>query len=322
MSETLAMDCNRRERWLEAYVDDELDAVHVLVVEEHIAECEGCREQLVLTRAMRASLRRTVTEGASHGLRERLRAVLAVEKRLIAEEEEAAPQSANPRSANEAQASPRFANEAQASPRFANEAQASPRFANPQLVSLRYVMPLVLAASIAFFLGSQRLSKLGEPDDPTRRAELRSDASSATVASAFDRYLDDLVLAHAQPVAPEVPDLDGLAGLDLKVGVRLPRPELSQLGMRYIGARLHRDAALMQFRGDRNRVTLYVFDPARIPMQANRLSPRTIGSTRLYVGRVRGYAVAASERDGVGYALASDFGDEESARVLIQAAAR
>ncbi len=331
MTELVVTDCSRLLRWVEAYVDDELDAAHVLMVEEHLGACEGCSEQLALTRALRASLRRIEPERAPHGLRERLAAVMAVEERLVREEAEPCANAvADEAGAHEAGAHEAGAREAGAREAGAHEAGAHEAGAHageakaadgPRLVSLRYVMPLVLAASIALFVGAQRLREL-DGSARAARDEGSVDASGSVRASAFDRYMDDLVLAHAQPESPEVTDLEGLSGLDPKVGVRLPRPELTQLGMRYVGARLHHDAALMQFRGDRNRVTLYVFDPSRVPLHANRLRPRTVGSTRLYLGRVRGYAVAASERDGVGYALASDLGDEESARVLIQAASR
>ena len=45
-------ECLRLERWITAYVDDQLDAVHILEVEEHLGACEGCREQNALTRAL------------------------------------------------------------------------------------------------------------------------------------------------------------------------------------------------------------------------------------------------------------------------------
>ena len=38
-------DCMRLERWITAYCDDELDAVHILEVEAHLDVCEVCRER-------------------------------------------------------------------------------------------------------------------------------------------------------------------------------------------------------------------------------------------------------------------------------------
>jgi len=40
----------------------------------------------------------------------------------------------------------------------------------------------------------------------------------------------------------------------------------------------------------------------------------------VYMGRVRGYSVAASERNGIGYAMASDLDDDENARLVLMAA--
>jgi hypothetical protein len=40
----------------------------------------------------------------------------------------------------------------------------------------------------------------------------------------------------------------------------------------------------------------------------------------VYVGKLRGYSVAATERSGVGYALASDVGDDENTQLVLAAA--
>jgi hypothetical protein len=39
----------------------------------------------------------------------------------------------------------------------------------------------------------------------------------------------------------------------------------------------------------------------------------------VYVGRLRGYSIAAAEERGVGYALASDLNDDESAQLMLAA---
>ena len=83
---------------------------------------------------------------------------------------------------------------------------------------------------------------------------------------------------------------------------------------------IHARAAVLQYMvRDRQRMTMCVFDPKRVTMTTGRLEPRRTSAGMVYVGHVRGYAVAASERDGVGYALASDLSDDESARLLVMA---
>jgi hypothetical protein len=71
---------------------------------------------------------------------------------------------------------------------------------------------------------------------------------------------------------------------------------------------------------DRRRVTVYVFDPKKVSMTENRLEARQIGKRQVYVGNVRGYTVAASERNGIGWALASELNDAESAKMVLSAA--
>ena len=64
--------CRHFERWLTAYIDEELDAVHCLEVEDHLDDCADCREVIVHLRATRASLRGVMWVKAPSGLRERI----------------------------------------------------------------------------------------------------------------------------------------------------------------------------------------------------------------------------------------------------------
>ena len=102
-------------------------------------------------------------------------------------------------------------------------------------------------------------------------------------------------------------------------GVRVRPPRFEQKDVRWVGARMMPRAALLQYLvRDRQRLTMCVFDPHKVVMRPGRLAPRRLdGTNMVYVGHVRGYAVVASERDGVGYALASDLTDDESARLLV-----
>ncbi len=318
MSEAAKTDpCARLDRWLTAYSDDELDAVHVLEAEEHLAACEPCNERVTLDRAVRASLKQT-RPLASAALRKRAAEVLLAEH--TRHQAEALPEVA------QAEALPHAASidrAASVDPTASvADAEGAPRpVASPRLVKLRYVMPLAVAAGIALVAGGVALRDRRESQVARRAPE--ETAHAAIQGSTFDRFIDELVDAHMQPPPPEVTDDDGLTRLNPFVGVRVPRPELTSLGAKYLGARMHRrEAAMLQYSmGDRRRMTLYVFDPARLPMQANRLQARVLGNNRhVYVGHVRGYAVAASERDGVGYALASDLSDKETEDAIVMAA--
>ena len=71
--------CQRFDRWLSAYVDAELDAVHCLEVEDHLEGCEGCREHVAHLERTRESLKRMVKVSAPSSLRARLGKSLAEE---------------------------------------------------------------------------------------------------------------------------------------------------------------------------------------------------------------------------------------------------
>ncbi len=313
-------ECLRLERWITAYADDELDAVHVLEVESHLAECEGCREQAALTRAVRTSLKRTTARDASLkapvDLRERICTLMVAEHKRDARPMEAAEKKPEVDSQPPAQANEDDEPLASGWLGFSGSSPDGSSRETPKLVKLRYVMPLAAIATVALVIGAYQLRDQKERDVAAQQS------SPTNVASSFDKFIDDLVEAHMQPPPPEVTDYDGLDRFVPYVGVRVPHPQLNEIGARYLGGRMHRrDAAMLQYAlGDRRRITLYVFDPTRVPVQANHLHVRVVGNNNLYVGRVRGYSVAASERDGVGYALASDLNDKETEQLLVMAA--
>jgi hypothetical protein len=51
-------------------------------------------------------------------------------------------------------------------------------------------------------------------------------------------------------------------------------------------------------------------------MRHTRLRPRVVKESPVYVGELRGYSVAAAERSGVGYALASDMDEDNSVQMV------
>jgi anti-sigma factor RsiW len=317
-------ECLRLERWITAYIDDQLDAVHILEVEEHLGACETCREQTALTRAVRGSLCKATAMRAPAALREKICAAMVAERKHEAKPMAAAEQKVEPgRTDDDARAAGGDEDDGVAGGWLGSvsgsSADASSQPVSPKLVKLRYVMPLAAVATVALVIGAYQLR-----DHKDRHAVAhQAAASSAPLStSSFDKFIDDLVEAHIQPPPPEVTDYDGLDRFNPYLGVRVPRPQLSQLGARYLGARMHRHAAMLQYSvaDGRRRVTLYVFDPTRMPVQANRLEPVVVGNNHLFVGHVRGYAVAASERDGIGYALASDLPDKDTEQLLVAAA--
>jgi hypothetical protein len=166
-----------------------------------------------------------------------------------------------------------------------------------------------------------RVQQDGVDNDP-RRANLSSPA--ALLTASLDDFIDDLVDMHASPLPPETTNPEELPRFDPFVGVPVRRPAMPSfqpLGVRYDGARMHtirgkRAALLLYTMQGGHRATMYVFDAHTVPLQRTRLQPRVVKERPVYVGNVRGYSFAATERAGVGYALATDLDDDTSAKLV------
>lgn len=332
-------DCSRFGRWLTPHVDGELDAVHTIEVEEHLEICEHCREQVELFRAMRTSLRESATTRAPSSLRDRVLATLAAERHAEADLDGQSDPDGLPAAADSLpEAEP---SDAAVVPLPARQ----PRPARPQLVKLRYVFPLAAAAAAVLVIGAVQYRQ--SPVDPagiarTAKAifsgphavstgKARNPGASPVLASIqpLDQLVEDLVAQHAEQLPPVSTDPKSLQRFDRFVGVRVPKPEFKSFGGKYLGARVHpvrgnksaaRTAMLQYMVRNRHRVTVYVFDSRRVPMKDSRMEHRKVGKQKIYVGHLRGYSVAASERNGVGYALASDLSGAENAEMVMVAA--
>jgi hypothetical protein len=140
----------------------------------------------------------------------------------------------------------------------------------------------------------------------------------------IDGLLDELVALHARPFPPDTTDPDQLPRFDPILGVKVRRPLFRPFGASFTGARVHpvsdRGALLqVQYTVDGGKqLTMYIFNPRVLPVQATRLEPRVVRHHPMYVGRLRGYSVAALEQSGIGYAIASDLDADESARMVIE----
>lgn len=329
-------DCSRFERWLTPHVDGELDAVHTIEVEEHLEGCEHCREQVELFRSMRASLRESATTRAPSSLRDRVLATMAAARDAEADLDRQSDPDGLPAAADSVpEAEP---SDATVVPLPAREA----RPARPQLVKLRYVFPLAAAAVAVLVLGAMQIqqsstdpasiARTAKPifTSPNRVSPGRAGTPPVLAAiQPLDQLVEDLVAQHAEPLPPESTDPKSLQRFDRFVGVRVPKPEFKSFDAKYLGARVHpvrgnkqaaRTAMLQYMVRNRHRVTVYVFDSRRVPLKGNHLEHRKVGKQKIYVGHLRGYSVAASERNGVGYALASDLSGDENAKMVAVAA--
>lgn len=296
-------DCVRFSAWVAPYVDGELDPGHAVEMEAHVVGCATCAERVALIRAMRVSLKRTARCGAPEALRARICATLEQERQRAAER--------------------------------APSQDATARRVDPgehKLIRLRYAVGLAAAASVAFAMGLSRYHARQYPvgdmyagpvggSTQTPWGEPREDVASTRMS--IDGLLDELIALHARPFPPDTTDPDQLQRFDPYLGVQVRRPAFRPLGVSFTGARVHPMAdrgALLQVQytvPEGKRVTMYVFNPRVLPVQATRLEQRTVRHHPMLVGRLRGYSVAALEQSGVGYAFASDLDADESTKLVI-----
>jgi RNA polymerase sigma-70 factor (ECF subfamily) len=190
----------------------------------------------------------------------------------------------------------------------------------PKLIRLRYAVGLAAAAGVVFAMGMSRHAH--QPRDPFALLTPKQ-SDVATTMTGFD-ILDDLISLHANPLPPETTNPEELQRWDPLVGVPVRRPPFQPFGASFSGARVHsmsdRRAALLQYtlRGG-HRVTVYVFNPRVVQVNTMRLEERTVHERSVFVGSLRGYSIAAAEQSGVGYALASDLGTDQSTNMVLAA---
>ncbi len=270
-------ECRDRARMLGSYLDGEIEASKLIEIEEHVDGCDACREEVKLLRAMRVSLKRVVRLAAPSGLPDRIGNAMAAE-----------------RTREELRSENALGLEAGA---FLGR------------TSWRTMVPLATAAAIALMWGA---ATHGTPS-----------AANQTVAGFGDDLLAELVAEHSQPLPPEVTNAQGVRGLERYVGVPVHPANFERGGAHLVGGRVvplqSQRAAMLQYivgSGDNaRRVSILVYDAQKIQVGNANLAPRVVGSAEVRVGREKGYSVAATQRAGVGYLLASDLGPDESAQI-------
>jgi anti-sigma factor (TIGR02949 family) len=272
--------CRGFAKCLDAYVDGELEPSQMLSMQTHVEQCVGCSERVLIERVLRDSLRQQVRSAqAPNSLRMRVAGALAEVGDQQSEQ---------------------------------TDVVALP----PRMLSWRVVGPMAAAAVLALVLGSMSRNTA----DPRAQS---SSIGSASVMS-LDTFMDELVDQHAHPLPPETTNPVDMAGFDRFVGVPVHAQVLNRNQGTLIGARMvpvrHSRAAMLQYMlTNGHRVSVYVYNPTQVRMTASpRLREQVIGnSPPVYVGWVRGYSVAVTDRRGVGYALASDLDEKESSQMIV-----
>jgi len=291
----------RDSRLLEAYLDGELDAAGVIDVEAHVRGdaasgrgCDVCRERVELGRATRQSLKRVVRAAsveASGSGRDALRARALTA--MMAEQERQASVNVRPLPSSDG------------------------RF------HWRTLVPIASAAALALFWGAASrgpLSSLGARSD-SRWSDAHG--SAGVRAGMGDDLLADLLHEHSNPMPPQWTDPRDVSALDQYIGVPVRPARFERSGASLVGARvlpLHQQrAAMLQYvighGASQRRLSVFVYDPSKIQISGPGLSPRAVGTSQVRVGQESGYSVAVTQNGGVGYAIASDLGTDQSAEV-------
>jgi anti-sigma factor RsiW len=273
---------------VQAYLDGELSAPQVLDVEKHTQACSTCAERIMLDRAMRASLRREVTlHKPDPSFRNRVAASLTAERNRGAQ-----PQWTLPRS---------------------NETRA----AGASTFGWRNLLLVAATFAVAVPIGMQLRNRNQSGAQPTVQT-----AASVDIDTLIDKFVD----WHAHPLPPEITGTGDFPAFEPYVGVPVRPPTFTVVSAQLLGARIlpfqeQRATAMLQYKTQSgNRISVYVYDPRRIKTTQSRLQSRVMNSEPMYVGHVNGYAVAAGQRKGIGYAVASDLDDEDNAALVLAAA--
>jgi anti-sigma factor RsiW len=273
--------CRDNARALGSYLDGELEASRLIDIDEHVAACESCREEVKLLRATRGSLKRVVRMPAPTGLRDRIGTAMMAE---------------------------RVREEARTETVAAAGGFGAP-VPSPATGSWR--VPLATAAAIALVWGAA-----------TRGVQTPS--GSEARAGFGDDLLAELVAEHSQPLPPEATNAHDVRGLERWVGFPVRPSPFERGGAHLVGGRvmpwrLERAAMLQYVVGtgeEARRVSVLVYDAQKIQVgTVANLAPRAVGTAEVRVGREKGYSVAATERGGEGFLVASDLNPDETAQL-------
>jgi anti-sigma factor RsiW len=264
---------------LEPFRDGELSPAEVVEVEEHLEECERCNQRLQLAEAIRGSLKQVVHAEApvSQAFEDRIRMALSAERER---EERMDPE----------------------------------REAELRMLSWRSIVPIAAAAAVVTVWAASANNRTN--DVATAQASMYGAVAPASV----ETLLEDLVRNHEHAAVPQFTDRNLVPQLEPEVGVPVKLPNFQPYGARWEGVSVvpvnNQRAASLRYRIAGHKLTVYVYDASRFPVRS-KLEQRLVRDEPVYVGSRHGVSIAATERrNGVGYAVATDLNDAESAELV------
>jgi anti-sigma factor RsiW len=269
--------CRQIQPLLEAYGDEELAAEKSLEVEQHLVDCTTCGERLRLNHALHLSLRSAVRGAAP--------VMPSFEERIAA------------------------ALRAESHREEAVDGVVEREALHSRMLSWRSVVPVAAAAALTLVWAGSTNKQQAQNENSTPYA----------LSNNADQLLEELVDHHMNARGPQVTEPALLSQLEPEVGVPVTLPSLKAYGARWEGGSVvpvsNQHAASLRYTLGGRHVTLYVYNSSRVPIES-RLKARTVRNEPVYVGTRRGVSIAATEHRGVGYALASDLNDDESAELV------
>jgi anti-sigma factor RsiW len=269
--------CRRIAPLLEAFGDEELATEMSLEVEQHLVDCSTCSARVRLNHALHLSVRGAVRSAAP--------VMPTFEERIAA------------------------ALRAEANREDAIDDAVEREAQHHHMLSWRTVVPVAAAAALTLVWAASTSNQ---------QAQSR-DKAAFTQAENADQLLEELVDHHVNAGGPQVTEPALLSQLEPEVGVPLSLPSLKDYGARWEGGSVvpvsNQHAASLRYMMGGHHVTLYVYNSSRMPIET-RLKPRVVRNESVYVGHRRGVSIAATEHRGVGYAIATDLNDDETAELV------
>lgn len=316
------MNCRELQPWLQAYLDGELPIERALELETHLSSCEACQLEERFWRALRGSLHRSVrAEGAIRvEFRQAMKTLL--EQEAVLEEGRGQPLThALARSPAEGSAKSPLA--------LRQRARRSGAIRNWSRNGLVAALAVAVAGLLFVRLRAPESAKVLAMEEAARprpagsegRVGVAAAEAAQDVGLVNDALVDEFLKLHSMPPPPRITEPGLLSRFERDVGVRVQLPQWTTRQSVFLqGASVGRvrrgRVAFLRYRTrDDHRVTLYVYDPARIPLHAA-LPPRVISPVPVYQVRRRGYSIAAMARQGVGYAIASDLDSDENLELI------
>ncbi len=271
------MDCKQARLYFDAYLDDELSAEKIIEVQTHLDQCPDCFTEVELSREV-TRISQTAIESETMGDEFRARLLQSL----------------------------------------SDERELEETRSHFKPLTWRVIAPLTAAAAFILTLGVVQQTESLKPN-----AGQDSVSHEASLSSATDSMMDYLVSRHSQTssaVAADAPESP--RDLEQELGFPVREPQLDNYGAHFEGASIvsingHRVASLRYLIAGR-RVTFYVYNPDEMPLRANsHLKPQVVDNQAVFVGRYRGYSVAAIERAGIGYLVTADLSSQQSAEIVL-----